>query len=62
MTHWPITREPRDLMGEPALRVIAHELVQDLRRNITVDWAHREFARADIQAGEAHPPQIRLSA
>jgi type I restriction enzyme, R subunit len=39
----------RDLMGEPALRVIAHELVQDIRRNITVDWAHRESARADIR-------------
>jgi len=36
-------------MGEPALRVIAHELVQDIRRNITVDWAHRESARADIR-------------
>jgi type I restriction enzyme, R subunit len=41
----------RDLMGEPALRVIAHELVQDIRRNITVDWAHRESARADIRGG-----------
>ncbi len=39
----------RDLMGEPALRVIAHELVQDIRRNLTVDWAHRESARADIR-------------
>jgi type I restriction enzyme R subunit len=39
----------RDLMGEPALRVIAHELVEDIRKNITVDWAHREAARADIR-------------
>jgi type I restriction enzyme R subunit len=39
----------RDLMGEPALRVIAHELVQDIRRNMTVDWAHRESTRADIR-------------
>ena len=28
---------------------IAHELVQDIRRNLTVDWAHRESARADIR-------------
>jgi len=42
-------KSARDLMGEPALRVIAHELVQDIRRNITVDWAHRESARADIR-------------
>jgi type I restriction enzyme R subunit len=39
----------RDAMGEPALRVIAHELVEDIRNNITVDWAHRESARADIR-------------
>jgi type I restriction enzyme R subunit len=39
----------RDIMGEPALRVIAHELVQDIQKNITVDWAHRESARADIR-------------
>jgi type I restriction enzyme R subunit len=39
----------RDIMGEPALRLIAHELVQDIRKNITVDWAHRESARADIR-------------
>lgn len=38
-----------DLMGEPALRVIAHELVQDIRKNVTVDWTHRESARADIR-------------
>jgi type I restriction enzyme R subunit len=31
------------------LRLIAHELVQDIRSNITVDWAHREPARADIR-------------
>lgn len=42
-------RSARDLMGEPALRVIAHELVDDIRKNISVDWAHREPARADIR-------------
>lgn len=42
-------RSARDIMGEPALRLIAHELVQDIRNNITVDWAHREPARADIR-------------
>ena len=37
------------LSDEPALRVIAHVLVEDIRRNMTVDWAHRESARADIR-------------
>jgi len=36
-------------MGEPALRVIAHELVTSLRKGITVDWMHRETARARMR-------------
>ena len=39
----------RELMGEPALRVIAHELVQVIKSNVTVDWMHRESARANIR-------------
>ena len=39
----------KDVLGEPALRLMAHELVEDIRKNITVDWAHRESARADIR-------------
>ena len=29
-------------MGEPALRVIAHELVTVIKGNVSVDWMHRE--------------------
>ena len=36
-------------MGEPALRVIAHELVQAIKANVTVDWMHRQSARANIR-------------
>ena len=32
----------RQVMGEPALRVIAHELVTSIKGNVTVDWMHRE--------------------
>lgn len=42
-------RSAHDLMGEPALRVIAQELMQTIKNNVTVDWAHREPARADIR-------------
>ena len=28
----------REVMGEPALRVIAHELVTVIKSNVTVDW------------------------
>jgi type I restriction enzyme R subunit len=31
-------------MGEPALRVIAHELVASIKNSITADWMHREAA------------------
>ncbi len=39
----------RQVMGEPALRVIAHELVASIRKNVTVDWMHRDAARARIR-------------
>ena len=39
----------RELMGEPALRVIAHELVTVIKGNVTVDWMHRDSARANIR-------------
>ena len=40
----------REAMGEPALRVIATELVQSIRGNVTVDWMHREQARAKMRS------------
>ena len=36
-------------MGDDQLRVIAHELLVSLRENVTVDWAHRESARARMR-------------
>lgn len=39
----------REAMGEPKLRVIAHELVQKIRENVSVDWTHREAARARMR-------------
>ncbi|MCQ4158808.1 type I restriction endonuclease subunit R [Roseomonas sp. GC11] len=39
----------RTAMGEPALRLIALELVKNIRANVTVDWVHRDAARARIR-------------
>ncbi len=39
----------REMMGEPALRLIAHELVTVIKGNVTVDWMHRDSARANIR-------------
>lgn len=38
-----------DVMGNDQLKVIAHELLNSLRGNITVDWSHRESARARMR-------------
>ncbi len=38
-----------EVLGDANLRVIAHELLVSLRRNVTVDWAHRENARARMR-------------
>jgi type I restriction enzyme R subunit len=39
----------RQVMGEPTLRVIAHELVASIKDNVSVDWMHRETARARMR-------------
>lgn len=39
----------RDAMGEPKLRVIAHELVMNIKGSVTVDWMHRDAARARMR-------------
>lgn len=38
-----------DALGDDQLRVIAHELVEQLRKNATVDWHKRESARARMR-------------
>lgn len=37
------------VMGDEKLRVIAHELLVGLKENVSVDWAHRESARARMR-------------
>ena len=39
----------RQVMGEPTLRVIAHELVAAIKANVSIDWMHGESARANIR-------------
>ena len=39
----------REVMGEPTLRLIAHELVAIIKRNLSVDWMHRDSTRANIR-------------
>ena len=38
-----------EVMGDDKLRVIAHELLNSLKSNVTVDWEHRESARARMR-------------
>ncbi|MCW1382876.1 type I restriction endonuclease subunit R [Novosphingobium sp. KCTC 2891] len=38
-----------EAMGNEKLRVIAHELLEQLRSNVTVDWHQRESARARMR-------------
>lgn len=37
------------MMGDDKLKLIAHELLLSLRENVTVDWAHRDSARARMR-------------
>ena len=36
-------------MGEPTLRVIAHKSVASIKSSMSVDWMHREAARARMR-------------
>jgi type I restriction enzyme R subunit len=38
-----------EVMGDESLRVIAHELLNSLKKNVTVDWSKRESARARMR-------------
>ena len=52
-----------EAMGKDELKVIATELVTQVRKSVTIDWTLRESARAKIKSdGEAHPAKTRLPA
>ena len=38
-----------EMMGNDSLKVIAHELLVSLKGSVTVDWSHREAARARMR-------------
>jgi type I restriction enzyme, R subunit len=38
-----------DVMGNDSLKVIAHELLVSLKGSVSVDWSHRESARARMR-------------
>ena len=38
-----------EVLGEPTLKQIAHEIVQTVRQNVTVDWTRRETAKAHLR-------------
>ncbi|AIP58891.1 type I restriction endonuclease subunit R [Burkholderia pseudomallei] len=57
------------MMGDDKLRLIAHELLISLRENVSVDWAHRESARARMRIlvkrilrKYGYPPDLQDSA
>ncbi len=59
----------RAVMGETALRVIATELVNSVRSNVTTDWIHRDTARARIRVlvkrilrKHGYPPDLQDAA
>ncbi|MDO9003399.1 MAG: type I restriction endonuclease subunit R [Aquabacterium sp.] len=58
-----------DVLGDVQLRVIAHELLVSLKENVSVDWAHRESARARMRVlvrrilrKYGYPPDLQDSA
>lgn len=46
-TSRPTTARP--VLGEPALKEIAHKLGQTVRRNVAIHWTERENVRAHLR-------------
>ncbi|MET4130452.1 type I restriction endonuclease subunit R [Roseovarius sp. MBR-6] len=38
-----------DVLGNDQLKIIAHELLTGLKANVSIDWAHRDSARARLR-------------
>jgi type I restriction enzyme, R subunit len=62
-------RSALEVMGDEQLRVIAHELLDRVKANATIDWHHRENARAKIRVlvkrilrKFGYPPDLEESA
>ncbi|MEG5138662.1 MULTISPECIES: type I restriction endonuclease subunit R [unclassified Microcoleus] len=58
-----------EVMGNDSLKIIAHELLMSLKSNVTVDWAHRENARARLRSTVkrilrkyGYPPDLQAAA
>lgn len=58
-----------ELMGNDSLKVIAHELLVSLKGSATVDWSHRESARARMRVlvkrilrKHGYPPDLQDAA
>ena len=51
------------VLGDETLRAIARELVETVRRNVTIDWTLRENVRANLRRHVRRiPPAARLPA
>lgn len=58
-----------EIMGNDALKVIAHELLVSLKGSVSVDWSHRENARARMRVlvkrvlrKHGYPPNLQDAA
>ena len=57
------------MLGDDKLKIIAHELLQSLKVNVSVDWARKESARARLRLlvkkilkKYGYPPDLQESA
>ncbi len=39
----------REVMGDAVLAAIAHDLVEAIRRSVTIDWTRKEAVRSDMR-------------
>ena len=49
MTRWGLNDSAVQVLGDETLRDIARELVDTVRKNVTIDWTLREDVRARLR-------------
>jgi type I restriction enzyme R subunit len=49
MTPWPKTKSAVDVLGDQQLAIIARELVEKIKQNVTIDWTIKETVRAKMR-------------
>jgi type I restriction enzyme R subunit len=69
MMLWLIMRAAKQVLQDETLKRLAHELVEKIRANVSIDWTQREAVRASLRRmvkrllrKYGYPPDLQVQA